>query len=173
MNFMFKSFSLLEINWFACCCFLWLTAMFCYVNIPVQLSDNSFLFFSSRTRTTGFPCCTQPRIPQPHLSRSTKTCLRRKTRTNSLITCRTSDFSVKGFCVMMETEEHPPWTGTLEAIFMKTFWEQLYSFFCKHSVTYSISLLSVRCLRTESTQSAEKNIYCLRQNMHVRLLGVV
>lgn len=111
---MFKSFSLLEIN---------------YVNIPVQLSDNSFLFFSSRTRTTGFPCCTQPRIPQPHPSRSTKTCLRRKTRTNSLITCRTSDFSVKGFCVMMETEKHPPWTGTLEAIFMKTFWEQLYSFF--------------------------------------------
>lgn len=77
------------------------------------MSENSSLYFSSPTPTTGSLYCNKRRTPLPLLSRSTKICLRRKTRTNSLITCRTSDFSVKGFCVMMETEElHPelePW----------------------------------------------------------------
>ena len=87
------------------------------------MSDNSSLYFSSRT-TMGSQCCIKLRTTLPPPSRSTKICFQRKTITNNLITCRTSDFSVKGFCVMMETEENSTLDWNPGGHFHRVFWEQ-------------------------------------------------
>ena len=86
------------------------------------MSDNSSLYFSSRT-TMGSQCCIKLRTTLPPPSRSTKICFQRKT-INNLITCRTSDFSVKGFCVMMETEENSTLDWNPGGHFHRVFWEQ-------------------------------------------------